>query len=452
MLPDQHTREEGGVGLTDDRMGPPSPPPAQGRRFSLQHVLALALVITLAATAATMGVIRFVYQRQLARLHIQQELANNEHFGRFLEVLQLVHENYVEETDWDTLLKGATHGAVDALGDPYSFFYDVDEFEGLQMDIEGSYEGIGVVIMEKDRYTTVQAVMPGAPGAVTPFVGAGRGDLPGLMSGDRIVAVDAQKVVGLPMEQIAALIRGPSGTEVELTIMRLARDPAATIELRFVFTRARVDMPTVTYEMIDEQVAYLQIIQFTAHAPAAVADAVDVLQSQGMSALILDLRNNPGGTLQSCQELAGFFVPRGPVVHIVTGAGETQTLSTTRDPLGLPLVVLVNGGTASAAEILAAAVQDYGVGTLVGTNTFGKNSVQQIWRLDDHGPGRPSAFGPTGLKVTTARYLTAGNRSIEATGLEPEVIVDWPADGDELESAVDPQLQRGLEIIHDHLR
>lgn len=438
--------------LTEEFTGPPDSPSGRNRKFTLQQVLALTVIVALAASAATLGVTRFLYQRQLARLRVHTELVDNEHFGRFLEVLHLVSQYFVEEPDLDAMLKGATEGAVDALGDPYSFFYDVEEFQGLQISLEGSYEGIGVVVMERDRFTTVQSVVQDSPGAVTPFMGAGPDDRPGLMPGDRIIAVDGQDVVGLPVEQVATIIRGPSGTQVQLTVLRVREDEGEEQELTFVLTRTRIDVPTVVHRMLDDRVGYLHLLQFTPISPRAVESALEDLQAQGMQGLILDLRDNPGGSLQSVQEVAGFFVPRGPVVHIVTRDGETQSLSTDRDPVDIPLVVLVNENTASAAEILAGAVQDYEAGTLVGTTTFGKGSVQQIWRLDDPRPGGRAVVAPTGLKVTTARYLTAGKRSIDGTGITPDVVVEWTAGDPAVDGGVDPQLQRAREIIDDLLR
>lgn len=434
--------------LTEEFSGPHGSPPNGNRRFTLQQVLALTVIVALAASMATWGVHRLLYHRQFTRLRMHTELVDNEHFGRFLEVLHLVRRNFVEEPDLDAMLKGATEGAVDALGDPYSFFYDVEEFQGLQISLEGSYEGIGVVVMERDRYTTVQSVVPDTPGALTPFEGAGPDDRPGLMPGDRIVAVDGQEVVGLPVEQVASIIRGPAGTQVTLTVLRGQEDEGDERELTFVITRTNIDVPTVLHRMLDDRVGYLHLVQFTGVTFGAVERALADLQAQGMEGLILDLRDNPGGTLQSVSDVAGFFIPRGPVVHIVTRDGQSQTLSTNRDPLDIPLVVLVNENSASAAEILAGAIQDYGTGTLVGTTTFGKGSVQQIWRLDDPRPIGRAEVGPTGLKITTARYLTPHERSIDGTGITPDVVVEWTAGDPAVDGGTDPQLQRAREIMN----
>lgn len=406
----------------------------------------------MAASAATMAAGRLILQRQLVRVSIQKELAANENYGRFLEVLELVRQNYVEEADLDALLKGATHGAVDALEDPYSFFYDVEEFEGLQISLEGAYEGIGVVIMEKDRFTTVQSVINDSPGATTPFAGAQPSDPVGLQPGDRILEVDGQDAVGLPMEQVGLLVRGPSGSKVNLVVGRDVLEEGEVVEsheLTFAITRAKVDVPTVTAEMLDDGIGYLHLMQFTGKAPADVGDALAQLSEEGMRGLVLDLRDNPGGSLQSTQELAGYFVPDGPVVHIISRNGEMQTLSSTkRRQIDVPLVVLVNGHTASAAEILAGAVQDYGSGTILGETTFGKGSVQQIWSLADSTPGLPADMpGPTGLKVTTARYLTAKERSIDGEGIEPDVVVPWRLEEAQPGVQVDPQLQQALELL-----
>ncbi|MBX6377889.1 MAG: S41 family peptidase [Clostridia bacterium] len=416
---------------------------------------AVALVVTTALltyAAMTVG-----YQLRYAgllkrpdRVELATELARSEAFDRFLTVLALIERNYVQRPDLDQLIQGATEGAVAALHDPYSAFFTPVQFERFSIETSGAYEGIGVQVTDEGKYVVVVNPFPGTPGATAPFLGAGPNDPRGLRPQDRIVAVDGRNVVGVPSEQVVNLIRGSPGTEVELTVLRTVNGEEKTLTFRI--RRARIRVPTTTARFLGGGIGYLHVTQFTAATPDQIRSELERLRAEGTRGLVLDLRYNPGGMLDKSVEAAGFFVPKGPVVHVVDRDGRRQTYSTEGPGLGMPLAVLVNRATASAAEILAGAIQDSGAGVLVGERTFGKGLVQQVFTFKDG----------TGLKLTILKYLTPKGRDLnrrrdpetgrEEGGLEPDVPVVFPEGAVFGDPARDPQLARAVQVVREALR
>lgn len=424
------------------------------RTQALLAALALLLagsVFTLAATGnlallqSPGGGITLPTPGNLARQRVLQDLMASPEFDRLLEVVELIRTRYVrEEVDLDTLLVGAAKGAVEALGDPYSFYFDARELEDFEISMTGEYTGIGVRVQEKDGFVVVVAPFPGSPGATTPFEGAGPGDPPGLRRGDRIVEVDGRDVVGLPVELVARMIRGPAGTEVRLRVLRDAEE--GTRELRFVIRRARIEIPTVDHKLLPDGTGYLRIHEFLPQAAARAEEALADLQARGMRALVLDLRDNPGGRLDAVRGIADLFLADGPVAHVEYRGGQRETLKAGPGAFEVPLVVLVNRGSASASEILAGALRDRLGAPLVGEKTFGKGSVQSTWTFGAGGQ-LVEGEGRTGLKLTTARWLTPAGTSLDGVGLVPDVEVPWEGTEGMGDPARDPQLRRALEVL-----
>ena len=270
----------------------------------------------------------------------------------------------------------------------------------------------------------VDPPMPGSPAAAA-----------GLQAGDIITSVDGRPLAGLTVDQAAELIRGPVGTEVDLGIRR----GEETLEVTLV--RDHIPIISVRSQMLEEEsgIGYLRISVFNEHTGQEVREALAALEKEGVRGLVLDLRRNPGGILKVAVEVAGLFLPAGePVLHVRGRDGEEQSITTFDEPLcpHLPMVVLVDGGSASAAEILAGALQDTGRASLVGTRTFGKGSVQTIYPLGDDGA----------VRLTTALYITAGGHFIDKEGIQPDVTVEYKpeAEGDE-------QLEAAVEILRESL-
>lgn len=323
---------------------------------------------------------------------------NYQHLGTFLKVLALIRTQYLEPVPAAALVDGAIKGMVKALNDPYSVYLEPREYVHLQEQIRGSFGGLGILVGIKDEYLTVVRAYQGTPAQRA-----------GLQQGDIIFRINDQDARGLDLDTAVSMLRGPVGTKVKLTIVRQGRQPW-DVEL----VREEINVPTVEGKIMPGGIGYVALSQFTEKTPAELEATIARLKAGGMRALILDLRNNPGGELRAAVKVAGYFVPKGPVVYIQYRDGKEETYNSEGHTLNLPLVVLVNGGTASAAEILAGAIKDTGAGTLVGERTFGKGVVQTIFDLDNG----------AGLKLTIARYLTPARQDIHKKGVEPHVVVE----------------------------
>jgi len=313
-------------------------------------------------------------------------------------------------------VEGAAKGMVEALDDPYSVYLEPGTFKHLQEQIRGSFGGLGILVGMKNERLTVIKPFPGTP--------AGRA---GLRAGDVIVKIGERRTEGLDLETAVGLMRGPVGTRVTLTLMRPGSGP-----LTLTLEREEINVPTVEEKLFPGGIGYLAITQFTEHTPTEVQRLLGELRAKGMRALILDLRDNPGGELQAAVRVADYFVPAGPVVYVDYRNDNDEVLSASGSRLGLPLLVLVNENSASAAEIVAAAIKETRSGKVVGTRTFGKGVVQSVYPLKNG----------AGLKLTTARYLTPRKHDINRKGVEPDVKVEQPASGEDRQLAVAKELLR----------
>ena len=318
----------------------------------------------------------------------------------FSEVLSQVQKNYVEETDPQELVRGAIQGMLDTL-DPHSAFMSPDMFKEIQVDTRGEFGGLGIQISIRDQKLTVIAPIEGTPA-----------EQAGIQSGDHIFLVDGEPTKDMTLIDAVNKMRGPKGTDVTLTIVREEVDEP----LEFQLTRAIIKLKSVRKEMLDEEIGYIRLTQFQEKTGAELAKAVEALREGNMQSMILDLRNNPGGLLTSAVEVSEQFLEEDQaIVYIKSREGKKEEYKARgRDPLlGIPMIVLVNGGSASASEIVAGALQDWGRAVILGTTTFGKGSVQTILSLSNG----------SGLRLTTARYYTPKERSIQNTGIQPDIVV-----------------------------
>jgi carboxyl-terminal processing protease len=317
----------------------------------------------------------------------------------FLEkLIRLVEAGYYEETDIQQLIDGAYKGVFNKL-DPYSVYYTNEEYEEFDIQVTGTFGGIGVRISLRDGYTTVIAPLDGTP--------AHRA---GIKSGDRIVSVDDTDIRDISIDKAAGMMRGEPGASVKIGIIREGSPSVTDFEL----TREIIEVNPVTYEVLEEGIGYIRLIEFNEHAIENVDEALAHFDGLGIQDIIMDLRNNPGGMVDQAVSIAGRFVPMGPVVHIERRNTPRQTLKSRLRQQKYNLAVLVNGGSASASEIVAGAVQDTTAGTLIGTRTFGKGTVQQVYTLTNGGR----------IKLTIAKYLTPGERVIDGEGITPDIVVE----------------------------
>jgi carboxyl-terminal processing protease len=337
---------------------------------------------------------------------------------RFIRAYQIVKTRYVEDVPVDTLMTGAIKGMVTSLGDPHSIYMDAKMFKEFMIETEGSFGGVGIVVGVKDNVLTVVSPIEGTPGEKS-----------GIKSGDQIIKIDGVETKGLVLDEAVNKIRGPQGTQVVLTIRRNQEEKDYTL------TRSNIQIKTVGGKMLPDNIGYIRISMFNDNTGADFVQKFQEQEQSGMKALVLDLRDNPGGLLDESVKVANQLVPKGPVVSVVTRDGQRETHSSNLAAVKYPLVVLVNGGSASASEIVAGAVQDTGAGTLIGTKTFGKGSVQTLLRLD----------GETAIKLTIAKYYTPNDRSINGVGIEPDIKVELP----EFKAGAikDTQLDKALEVL-----
>lgn len=338
---------------------------------------------------------------------------------RVLRALQVVKSRYVEDVSVDTLMAGSIKGMVNSLNDPHSIYMDNKMLKDFLIETEGSFGGVGIVIGTKDKLLTVVAPIEGTPG-----------EKAGIKSGDQIIKIDGQDTKDLALDEAVNKIRGPEGSKVVLTIKRGEDTKDYTL------TRSNIQIKTVAGKMMDNHIGYIRISMFNENTGDDFIHKLQELEKQGMKAIVLDLRDNPGGLLNESVEVASQLVPKGPVVSVVTRDGQRETHSSNLAASKYPVAVLVNGGSASASEIVAGAIQDTGVGTLIGTKTYGKGSVQTVIRLDE----------ASAVKLTIAKYLTPKDRSINGIGIEPDITIELSENKDK-----DVQLEKALEVLKSKL-
>jgi carboxyl-terminal processing protease len=322
------------------------------------------------------------------------------------EVIGLIRDDYVESTDSHQLMSNAIRGMVGEL-DPHSAFMDAEEFEDLRIATEGNYSGIGVEVTIDDDVLTVIAPIDGSPAARA-----------GIRAGDTILSIDGLAVGGGLLSDAIASIRGAVGTVVKLGIGR----ESLPQPLEFAIVRAMVSVHSVRYELLEPGIGYLRISQFSETTGADTEAALLALDEKAggrLRGLVLDLRNNPGGVLDAAVEVSDFFLERGTIVSAEGRSAESRFRMEAMDgdlARGTPIAILVNEGSASAAEIVAGALRDNGRARLFGQKTFGKGSVQTVLPLEDG----------QALKLTTSRYFTPSGVSIHERGIEPDVALPLP--------------------------
>ena len=341
---------------------------------------------------------------------------------RFFGALRFIETQYVRDVDYTNLIDGAISGMVKTLDDPHSIYLDPKMYELMRSHTEGSFGGVGIVMGFKDNKITVISVMEGTPSEAA-----------GIKTGDEIIAVDGVPTSEIEPEEVVLHIRGEIGSEVTLRVRRAGEE-----DKDYVVRRATIQVHTVAGQMLPDTdgIGYIRIASFSEHTADEFKDAYHALENEGVKGMIIDLRENPGGLVTSCVAIANMVVPKGPVVSVVQKDGRREEYESELSEEKYPLVVLIDGNSASASEILAGALQDTGAATIVGQTSYGKGSVQVILPLYDD----------DALKLTIAKYYTPSGRSIDGTGIEPDVRVEPQADG-----AQDVQLLKAIDVMKDKL-
>ena len=318
---------------------------------------------------------------------------------QIVRTMHLIQRHYVGETDRKKIYDGALKGMVGVLQDPYSSYLDSQDFEALSTMTEGHFGGVGMVMGQKKDSQFVVV----APIEDTPAYQAG------IKAGDILLKIDGEDLSGQSLNEVVKKIRGQDGSQVTLTLKR-GSEEAKDITV----TRSDIKLKSVYGRMDGDGIGYIRVTNFNEDTVKDFGAKLQELRDKGMKALVLDLRDNPGGLLESGVGVARYLVPKGPIVSVTDKDGNTQTESSQLEKVDFPLAVLVNHGTASAAEIVSGAIQDTGSGKLFGVKTYGKGVVQNVFLLSNR----------TAVKLTVARYYTPSGRSIDKVGITPDEVVE----------------------------
>ena len=357
-----------------------------------------------------------------------QELIDSELTSK-LAALETIIEKYYYQDDIskEDLETGIYRGLLDAVGDPYTVYYTPEEIEELYQQTEGIYYGIGayVALDENTNRTKIVSPIPGTPAEEA-----------GLRSDDILYEVDGVDTYDMDINNVVALIKGEEGTTVSLTIYREGEPDFLYIDVE----RRKVEAPTVEFEMLEDGMAYIQITEFDEVTVDQFAEALAEARASEMQGLIIDVRANPGGSLDAVVSICQMLLPKGKIVYTEDKYGQVNEYNCDgKREFDQPLVLLIDGNSASASEILAGAIQDYEIGTLVGTTTFGKGIVQQVVNLRDG----------SAVKITVSSYFTPNGRNIHGTGIEPDVEVIFDGERYYSEEAFDNQLDKAKEVLRE---
>ena len=349
---------------------------------------------------------------------------------QLLSAMNFIESEYVHEVEKDKLIDGAISGMVHSLGDPHSVYLEPKMYSQIKADTSGGFGGIGVYMGFKNNVVQILSVIPGGPGEKS-----------GLKAGDSILAVNSEPVSETDYSEVALKIRGEVGTSVELLVHRDGEE-----DKTYTITREVIKVQTVSGKMIDDQMAYIRISNFSENTGKEFKSLLTKLEGEGLKGMILDLRQNPGGVITSCVEVAREIVPEGPIVSIIQRDGSKEVYTSDLKATKFPIVVLIDQNSASASELLSGALQDTKAATIVGVKSYGKGSVQTLIPM----------FRDDGLKLTIAKYYTPNGRSIDGVGIIPDVevtletpvIVSRELDTDNI---ADTQLLKAEEILTEKL-
>ena len=337
----------------------------------------------------------------------------------------LIKGTYLEDIDKKTLQEGMYRGMLEALDDPYSEYYNEEEFAKMMESTSGTFEGIGAYLSQDPDTKDIFVVKP---------IKDSPAEKAGMKADDVIVEVDGEDISGQDLNLVVSKLRGPKGTEVRVGVRREGEDELLYFDLK----RDEINSVSVEHEMLEDKIGYIQLMDFENDTANQFRDAMDDLEAQGMKSLIIDLRSNGGGFVDISVEIADRLVKDGVIVSVKDKNGLSYKYEDKGDDdyLKIPCVVLVDGNTASASEILTGCLKDYGLATIIGTKTFGKGITQIITPLEDG----------SGVKITNSRYYTPDGKNIHEIGIEPDIEVEW--DGEKYkEDGTDNQLNAAIDYL-----
>ena len=366
-----------------------------------------------------------------------QATLKNEDFKQIVDKLtfleMLVDNYYLEGVDPKVYADGIYKGFIGSLNDPYSTYYTAEEYKALMESSSGVYHGIGATVSQNVKTGVITIVKPFKTG---PAYEAG------LLPGDIIYMVEGEEVTGVDLTEVVSKMKGEEGTKVRISILR----EGETKPMEFTITRRQIEVPTIDYQMLEDNIGYIEISEFDEITVTQFKEAVDKLEAKGMKGLVIDVRNNPGGLLEAVCKMLDRLLPKGLLVYTEDKYGNrVEEKAEDSQKLKVPLAVIINGNSASASEIFAGAVQDYGIGTIVGTTSFGKGIVQKVIPLTDG----------TAVKLTISKYFTPKGRNIHGTGITPDVEVELNEEllkEIEIPPEKDNQLQKAIEVVKEKIK
>ncbi len=393
-------------------------------RHLRRHFVSGLLVLAIFTAGFAVGSLQFISLASTQNADILPPANADQDFAAFWETYNLIQKNYLSIPEQKVLIDGAIKGMVDALGDQYSGYVEPEFYEFVDDSLSGEIEGIGVTITELEESGQVEVVnvMPGTPAEAA-----------GLREGDIFIEVDGEDVTQLSYLELVTRVRGPAGSTVHLKMQR--NDD----EVEFDVVRARIEIPNTEIEIFDDSIGYIKLLQFTANARTDIERALEEINASELDGLIIDVRGNPGGYLNSVLEVTSGFLENGVIVYEQFSDETEQTFTADGSYLGLevPLVILVDERSASASEILAGALQDNDAATIIGMTTFGKGTVQTQSELVNGG----------GVRLTIARWLTPDRQWIHEVGVSPDIEVPWDVEARAENPDDDPQLEAALEFF-----
>lgn len=407
--------------------------------MSKKKVISLMVVLLLVSNIITFGLTNLMSVTLNNKVYIPKAEYNQlksvyNEFSKVIAVENYVKENYLRDVDESKLIDGQLKGLLQSLEDPYSAYMTKDEFASLLQQTSGTFGGIGVVVTPgEDNLITVVSPIEDTPG-----------ERAGIKSGDKIIKVDGIEFLAENMDKAVKVMKGEPKTKVVLTIMRKDKDGKNEV-LDIEIIREMIRLVTVKSNIIDDNIGYIKLTSFDDLTYKDFKTELDKLGKMNIKGLIIDLRNNPGGLLDRCAQIADELLGVGDIVYTETKTGKREYIKSDKAMVDYPLVLLVNGGSASASEILAGAIKDHNRGKLVGTTTFGKGVVQRIKDLDDG----------SGLKLTISEYFTPNGVNIHGIGIEPDIVVELDEGVEEIgvgNLKGDNQLRRAIEEIKSNIK
>lgn len=396
-------------------------------------VIAIAVIVGLIASILTYSISTNNPNRDDKIYISSAEYQNYLKFFGLNAIDEIITQTYYQQIDEKDLIDGALRGMVAALDDPYSSYYTEEEFKAFNESYEGTYTGVGMLIQQTkdDEYLIIAHVFDDSPAQKA-----------NIIAGDKIIEVDGEDMAGVDMETVASLVRGPKGTKVTLTLER------AKEQFSIECIRMPVEIDRVSYNMLDDKIGYISIYEFSGNSVEKLEDAIAFMKDEKAEGVIIDIRGNPGGFMNHVTKMLDMILPEGKLVY-TKGRDDIQNdvRESDNNYWDMPIVVLVDGYSASASEIFAGAIQDFEAGEIVGVTTYGKGVVQSIIEIPEIG---------SGIKLTTATYFTPLGRNINGIGIYPDYYVELPQevldDPSKFNEDTDTQLKKAKEVLSEIIK